>query len=96
MIHFNWGLHDLKHIAPDSNPRHNGKRVAVGEGEIMVPLEAYEANLERLVKRLKDTGASLIWCSTTPVPQGAAGRIPADALRYNVAAQRVMQPTRHP
>ena len=35
-----------------------------------VKLPQYEANLRTLVKRLKETGAKLVWCSTTPVPSG--------------------------
>src|ERR1044072_2662283 len=55
VIHFNWGLHDLKDT-PD--------------GSRQVPIEAYERNLATLVARLKKTGARLIWASTTPVPDG--------------------------
>lgn len=75
LIHFNWGLHDLRRDT----------------GEPQVPLDQYETNLDRLVKRLKATGAKLIWCSTTPVPQGAARRVPDDVPAYNAAARRVMQ-----
>src|ERR1700704_5759020 len=41
VIHFNWGLHDLK-VTPD--------------GGRQVPLGTYEKNLEALVARLKKTG----------------------------------------
>ena len=40
--------------------------------------------------RLKQTGASVIWCETTPVPEGAKGRVPGDAKRYNLAAAKEM------
>ena len=77
VIHFNWGLHDLK---LESNGRHQ------------VELEQYERNLERLLDRLQRTGAALIWATTTPVPQGVKGpqRDPADVPCYNEAARRVM------
>lgn len=91
VIHFNFGLHDLKYIAPDSEPRHSGAIVSVEEGEPMVLLEKYQENLERLVERLRKTGAVLVWCSTTPIPEGARGRVPGDAARYNVAAATVMR-----
>ena len=91
VIHFNWGLHDLKHIAADSEPRHAGALVPVEEGEPMVPLDAYEENLRRLVKRLQKTNASLIWCATTPIPLGARGRLPADGPRYNAVARSLMR-----
>jgi acyl-CoA thioesterase-1 len=85
VIHFNWGLHDLKY--------HDGKGTirAVNEGTQQVPVAEYEKNLRTLVKRLKETGATLIWASTTPVPEGTLGRVPADAKKYNDAAARVMK-----
>ena len=66
------------------------KLVAVDKGVAWVPLEVYEENLRELVRRLKRSGAKLIWCSTTPVPEGANGRVPGDEARYNAAALRVM------
>ncbi len=79
-IHFNWGLHDLK---LDSEGRHQ------------VPIEQYGKNLRELVKRLKATGARLVWASTTPVPVVPAGKLnPArnssDVPLYNAAAKRIM------
>ena len=91
VIHFNWGLHDLKYIEPGSEPRHNGKKVPVEEGEVMVPVEDYARNLRELVDRLEKTEAALIWCTTTPVPVGAAGRLLVDAGRYNAAAASLMR-----
>ena len=78
VIHFNWGLHDLKFMP-------HGKR--------QVTLAAYEKNLDSLVRRLKQTGAKLIWRNTTPVPEAKVRpqRIPADVESYNAAAKRVMQ-----
>jgi hypothetical protein len=43
-----------------------------------------------LVRRLRQTKARLIWCSTTPVPSGSLGRIPADVEKYNAVAEKVM------
>jgi hypothetical protein len=85
VIHFNWGLHDLKYID------NLGKRVAPAIGRIQVPIDKYERNLEQLVTRLNDTGAALIFATTTPVPAGAHGRIPGDAARYNKTALRIMK-----
>jgi acyl-CoA thioesterase-1 len=78
VIHFNWGLHDLKYM-PD------GKR--------QVEPEAYEQNLRELVRQMKATGAKLIWCSTTPVPEGELNpkREFGDAPAYNLIAARVMR-----
>ena len=45
-----------------------------------------------IVRKLKSTGAALIWASTTPVPEGdRAGRRNQDALEYNRIAARVMR-----
>ncbi len=84
LIHFNWGLHDLKYVDAE------GERALPPEGTQVTSLEDYEANLDRLVKRLKQTGAKLIWRPTTPVPEGASGRFPADLPRYNRAAREVI------
>ena len=40
----------------------------------------------KLVERMKKTGAKLIWCATTPVPEGAKGRIKGDSAKYNTVA----------
>jgi len=75
LIHFNWGLHDLKYI----------------DGVKQVPLDQYKVNLEKLVVRMKKTGATLIWCSTTPVPPGCLPpRKNEDVLAYNAAAAEIM------
>jgi hypothetical protein len=52
--------------------------------------EDYEKNLRKLVKRLQATGATLIWASTTPVPDGEPGRIKGDAKKYNAIARKIM------
>ena len=75
VIHFNFGLHDLR----------------CTDGRYQVPVEEYEKNLREIVRRLKFTGATLIWASTTPVPEGAAGRIPGDEAKYNTAARAAME-----
>ena len=82
VIHFNWGLHDLKRLK-------DGKMDVSGERQ--VPPEQYQRNIEALVKTLKATGAKLIWATTTPVPDGANGRIRGDEVRYNDIAADVMK-----
>lgn len=76
VVHFNFGLHDL--------------RVMEGERR-QVALEDYEKNLERLAVRMRQTGAKLIFATTTPVPEGNVNprRIPADVVCYNDVARRV-------
>lgn len=77
VIHFNWGLHDLR----------------LDDVRQAVPLAQYEENLRALVRQLKATGSKLIWCSTTPVPEGDLNppRRNADVIVYNEAAARVMR-----
>lgn len=87
VIHFNWGLHDLKYIG--DNPQSRADPKAAGSHQ-QVPLADYENNLTTLVTQLKATGAKLVWCNTTPAPEGSAGRIAGDVVKYNEAAARVM------
>jgi len=88
IIHFNWGLHDLCYRNPKSKVQ--GKRDKIN-GTQDVPLEQYVKNLEQLVIKLKKTEANLIWASTTLVPTKEAGRFVGDDLKYNTAAQEIMQ-----
>ncbi len=74
VIHFNWGLHDLKLI----DEKHQ------------VPIDEYEKNLRELVTQMKATNSKLIWCSTTPVPDGASIRNKDDAPKYNAVAKKIM------
>lgn len=78
VIHFNWGLHDLK---------------LNDDGSQWVRLDSYETNLRRLIARLKRTGAKLVFATTTPVPQGVRGvkRDAVDPPRYNEVARRIME-----
>lgn len=41
-----------------------------------------------MAKKLKATGATLIWASTTPVSAGEPDRIQGDAKKYNAVAKR--------
>ena len=88
VIHFNWGLHDLCYRHPESKTQ--GKRDKL-KGQVAHSVEEYAANLEELVRRLKRTKARLIFATTTPVPEGEAGRKVGDDLRYNQAALVVMK-----
>jgi acyl-CoA thioesterase-1 len=88
VIHFNWGLHDLKYMGPNNENRADPK----GSGaHVQVPLADYEKNLRELVGQMKVMGARLIWCSTTPVLEGSPGRVAGSELKYNEAAARVMK-----
>lgn len=79
VIHFNWGLHDLKH----------GKDGMAGPQ--VNTLDVYEKNLREIVARLKKTNAKLVFATTTPVPEGTPRRAAGDEVKYNEAAVRVMK-----
>lgn len=82
VVHFNFGLHDLKHWRDGQMDPSAPKVTDVGQ---------YEENLAELVARLKTSGTRLVWASTTPVPEGANGRVAGDEIIYNAAALRVME-----
>jgi acyl-CoA thioesterase-1 len=88
VIHFNFGLHDMVFFAADGKTR--AEPTAEGARH-QVPEEDYEKNLRTLVARLKKTNAKLIWCTTTPVPEGSSGRLADEAVLYNSIAAKVMQ-----
>jgi acyl-CoA thioesterase-1 len=85
VIHFNFGLHDLKYLDEA------GKYVTPDKGKQVALVPDYEKNLRQIVERLKKTGARLIWASTTPVPEGSSGRVKGDEIKYNAAAAKVMK-----
>ena len=84
VIHFNFGLHDLKYLDP------RGNYVTPEKGERVASPAQYEKNLRLVVARLKRTGAHLIFATTTPVPAGCEGRMPGSERAYNEAARKVM------
>ena len=85
LIHFNFGLHDIAHLDE------KGGRVDPPAGQHQVLIAQYEKNLRQLVARLKKTGAKLIWCSTTPVPEGSAYRVKGDEIPFNEVAAKIMR-----
>jgi len=78
VIHFNHGIHDLK-VMPD------GKR--------QVEPADYEKNLRAIVARLKQTGARLVFATTTPIPPPPLepDRSFGDVKEYNAIAVKVMK-----
>jgi len=85
VIHFNVGLHDLKYLKDRKLDKANGKQVTT--------IEQYENNLNNIVVYLKKMApkAKLIFGTTTPIPEGEAGRVVGDAAKYNAAALKVMK-----
>ena len=88
IIQFNWGLWDLCYRHPDAKPYGNRDKI---KGTLTFSPEDYAANLDKLVKRLKQTNAKLIFVTTSYVPPGEAGRIEGDEKRYNKRALEVMK-----
>lgn len=73
VIHLNCGLHDVAQTTVGVNDQ---------------PLEEYERLLRLIFQRLQTTGATIIWASTTPVPDGARNplRLNSDVIAYNALA----------
>lgn len=90
VIHFNWGLHDVMHYlgstAKEDRVPHTTEDAVRRSTE-----KQYEQNLRDLVAKLQATGATLIWASTTPIPNSSKGMWkPGDAELYNRIAAKVM------
>ena len=88
LIHFNWGLWDLCYRHPDSKVQGHRDKV---NGTLTTSVEDFQKNLEKIVIRLKESGATLVWCAITPVPEDEAGRKVGDDVKYNEVAAEVMQ-----
>ncbi len=88
VIHFNFGLHDIKHEDPET-----GQATKNPEDPYQADLKTYRRNLKVIVDKLLATDAKLIFATTTPVPnkQVSPYRDPQDVIRYNKAALKIMK-----
>ncbi|MCH2181522.1 MAG: GDSL-type esterase/lipase family protein [Mariniblastus sp.] len=87
VIHFNFGLHDMKHVSPQTEENSNKK----SDPPQSTP-EQYRRQLTEIVQRLKQSEAQLIFATTTPVPDGVRPyRATTDPDRYNAIAMKIMQ-----
>ena len=86
IIHFNWGLHDMKHV----NDR--GQNSNNPDDPVQASIQQYAENLGKIVARLEATGAKLVFATTTPVAPGTSRplRDPAAPDRYNSVALEIM------
>ena len=86
VIHFNFGLHDLKHFA-------NGRNSTKESDPQQATLEQYQKNLTEIVGKLKATGAKLIFATTTPIVPECKGplRKPEYPPAYNGVALKIME-----
>jgi len=87
IIHFNFGLHDIKHIDPESGK--NSKNLNHPQ---QANPEQYGKNLRIIVEKLKATNAKLIFATTTPYPDklGKQMRTPGMPKIYNEVALDIM------
>jgi lysophospholipase L1-like esterase len=88
VIHFNFGLHDLKRV--DAKTGQNSDNP---NDPHQAPPEVYEKQLREIVRKLKATKAQLIFATTTPVPEGGVKphRDLADPEKYNAIAKKIME-----
>ncbi|WP_372796824.1 GDSL-type esterase/lipase family protein [Pontiella sp.] len=89
VIHFNWGLHDLKHV---KKPHTNEKSNDPNDPQQSTPQE-YEENLREIVAALRRTDARLVFATTTPVVPGTLNplRTPEAPVEYNAVAVKIME-----
>jgi len=88
VIHFNWGLWDICYRNPESKTQGHRDKI---NGQLTAAPDQYRASMEKIVSRLKETEARLIWCTTTPVPELEEGRKVGDEIRYNKIAAKIMK-----
>lgn len=82
VIHFNHGVWDATYRDPSSK---------YFSGVTTTSVEDFEKNLRSLVAKMKQTGATLIWGSVTPVWEGEPGKPNGDEDAYNEVAAKVMR-----
>ncbi len=89
VIHFNWGLHDLKHVKRAGRSDNSDDPA----DPLQADVETYAANLRAIVAKLEATGAKLVFATTTPVQPGTKKplREPESPGRYNAAAAAIMK-----
>jgi len=83
VIHFNWGVWDAGYKEASS-------KYYQGHGNTTTVAD-FEKNLRTLVARMKQTGATLIWASVTPVWKGEPDKPNGDVVAYNAVAEKVMK-----
>lgn len=88
IVHFNFGLHDLKRV--DAQTRRNSNDPADPN---QADLATYSQQLAAIADALLACDADLIFATTTPVPEGGVRphRDPEDVPRYNAAARALME-----
>ena len=80
VIHFNWGLWDICYRNPESTNQGHRDKI---KGTLTATPAEYKQSMTAIIDRLKFTGATLIWSTTTPVPKFEVGRKEGDEVVYN-------------
>ncbi len=88
VIHFNFGLHDLKHV--DGKTGRNSRNP---QDPQQATLDQYEKNLQQIVAKLVATKAKLIFATTTPFLANPGGpwRDADQPQKYNEVAIPIMK-----
>jgi hypothetical protein len=76
LIHWNNGIWDVYHHTGDSG--------------VFTPLEEYVLYLKRVLAVLRQTGATVVWATTTPVKPQCQSCFNEEIDRYNAEAVRLM------
>ncbi len=86
VVHFNFGLHDLKRVKPDGQASDDPSDPSQADPA------TYARQLRRIVDAIRASGATPIFATTTPVPAGKVRphRERADVDRYNQIARQIM------
>ncbi len=87
VVHFNFGLHDLKRVQADGGASDDPSDPSQAD------LKTYERQLRRIIESILASGATPLFATTTPVPEGKVRphRDPADVDRYNQIGRQIMQ-----
>ena len=89
VIHFNWGLHDLKRVSMK-----DGKQTSSPSLPPRLSLDEYRINLTKCIEQLQKSGAKLVFATTTAYPSEVTpSRLPKDVVQYNIVAKEVVQET---
>lgn len=95
LIHFNFGLGDLLHRAPGMESI-RALPAQAGGVRLTSPAE-YEANLHKIITRLRKTKAMLVWANTTPIVDSGNGLYEVGSeIEYNSIAAKVIAEQRIP
>src|SRR4051794_1182670 len=84
VIHFNFGLHDLKYVDE------KGQNTSPDKGKVQGPVGEYKKTPAALVGKMKKPGAKLIFATPPPAPAGEPQRSADADKAYNAAALEVM------